>query len=125
MKTLFIIVLGLLLSGCATIRNITSSPPPLDIQGAWVGQPLLSLETHPEFGVPTEHLTLSDGSLAYVYQFNGAVHSSYTAIGSGVISSSSQTQCKFTFYAKESVITGMIWHGRCRIDSSRLPKCTL
>lgn len=131
MKYLLILIMLWLVSGCATIDKLKAmtnngkNNDPIDLRAAWEGQSLINLEKHAAFGVPTEKSSLSDGSIAYVYQFYGAasIRSSGGSIYGTTHSNSriEQAQCKFTFYAKNNVITDLNMLGNCYKGSERLP----
>lgn len=117
-------------TGCSTLEkvisltntNVKTGPSHESQMDTWIGQPLTRLESHPSFGVPMHQSTLSDGSIAYVYEFSGDAIGHYSAYGNFGNSRVTQAQCSFTFYSKEGVITQLNWRGSCRLDSTRFPE---
>lgn len=131
MRIILLVLITICLGACSTIekiKGITNSPPPepeYDLKAAWIAQPTIDLEKHPAFGVPSQKATLSDGSVAYVYQFYGNMavrsHAFGNEYGAHGYSEIEQAKCAFTFYSKDNVITDLNMVGHCRRDRSRLP----
>jgi hypothetical protein len=103
--------LSLSLISCTTIHPQTLS--------AWEGRQLWELEQHQAWGVPDEKISLSDGSIAYVYVQQSATLSHSVYSGHSLV----QTfQCKHTFISDGTTILRFRYRGRCEADESMLPE---
>ncbi len=105
-----LLLILVVLAGCATLD--------LEALRAWEGRKLGELEQHPYWGVPDEKITLSDGSIAYIYIQQGSSYSHSSYSGFSVL----QTyQCKQTFITDGKVIKSYRYKGRCEAEESMLP----
>lgn len=101
------IILAVLLTGCA--HGAHKGHKYDTLCNSWIGSSPDQLVT--EWGIPSNRMTMQDGSEIYEYNETGKTNFSSYGFGSMMARTSS---CKTIFTIKKNRVTGFNWQGKCK-----------